>query len=84
MERTRVGGVVATGGSTVRALCDRWEVSGIDLVRELAPGIPVGMMSGGPFDGLPLITKAGAFGDSGSLVAAVALLTDSQEDGTPL
>jgi len=84
MERTRVGGVVATGGSTVRTLCERWEVTGIDLVREMAPGIPLGVMSGGPFDGLPLITKAGAFGDSGTLVAAVSLLTESQEEGVPL
>ncbi|MCB9113384.1 MAG: four-carbon acid sugar kinase family protein [Caldilinea sp.] len=83
MECTRVDGVVATGGSTVRALCERWEVSGIDLVREMAPGIPLGVMSGGPFDGLPLITKAGAFGDSGTLVAAVALLTESDGEGTP-
>ncbi len=83
MESIRVDGVVATGGSTVRALCERWEVSGVDLVRETAPGIALGMLSGGPYDGLPLITKAGAFGDRGTLAAAVAVLAERQEsEGT--
>ncbi len=74
MAAVRVSGVVATGGSTVRALCERWEVAGIDLLREVAPGIPFGTVSGGHHDGLPLVTKAGGFGNAGTLVEIVRYL----------
>ena len=84
MATTRVAGLVATGGSTVRALCERWAVNGIDLVRETAPGIPLGILSGGPHDGLPIITKAGAFGEASTLAAAVAVLAENQgKDAVP-
>lgn len=84
MATTRVAGLVATGGSTVRALCERWAVNGIDLVRETAPGIPLGILSGGPHDGLPIITKAGAFGEVSTLAAAVAVLAENQgKDAVP-
>ena len=69
-----VSGVAATGGSTVRALCERWEAVGIDLLSEVAPGIPLGTVSGGHHDGLPLVTKAGGFGNAGTLVEIVRYL----------
>ncbi len=74
MAAVRVSGVAATGGSTVRALCERWEAVGIDLLSEVAPGIPLGTVSGGHHDGLPLVTKAGGFGNAGTLVEIVRYL----------
>ena len=84
MRSMHVGGIVATGGSTVRMLCERWQVSGIDLVCEMAPGIPLGRLSGGPHNGLPIITKAGAFGDASTLASAVAVLMKSLPKDTVL
>lgn len=66
-----VHSVVATGGATVRALCDRWGAVGLELVDEIAPGIPLCIVSGGSFDGLTLVTKAGGFGDVETLVTIV-------------
>lgn len=63
--------VVATGGTTVRALSDAWSAAGLDLVDEIAPGIPLGIVSGGCYDGLALVTKAGGFGDAETLVTIV-------------
>ena len=71
LQRLRVQSVVATGGTTVRALSDRWGAAGLDLIDEIAPGIPLGIVSGGQYDGLTLVTKAGGFGDAATLVAIV-------------
>ncbi|HAJ37109.1 MAG TPA: hypothetical protein DCL15_15625 [Chloroflexi bacterium] len=67
-----VNSVVATGGATVRALCEQWGAIGLDLVDEIAPGVPLCTVSGGRFDGLTLVTKAGGFGDAETLVTIVA------------
>jgi uncharacterized protein YgbK (DUF1537 family) len=40
-------------------------------IDEIAPGIPLGIVSGGQYDGLTLVTKAGGFGDAATLVAIV-------------
>ena len=63
--------VVATGGATVRALSDAWGAAGLDLVDELAPGIPLSIINGGRYAGLALVTKAGGFGDPATLVTIV-------------
>lgn len=68
LQQVPVHSVMATGGATVRALCDLWGAAGLDLVDEIAPGIPLGIVSGGCFDGLALVTKAGGFGDAETLV----------------
>lgn len=71
LQHSCVHSVVATGGTTVRALCDRWNAVGLDLVDEIAPGVPLCIVSGGRFDGLTLVTKAGGFGDVETLVTIV-------------
>ncbi|MGN6742194.1 MAG: nucleotide-binding domain containing protein, partial [Amnibacterium sp.] len=68
------GALVLTGGETARAVLDALGVGRLDVVRELEPGV---VLSRAP--GLPvlLVTKAGAFGDAGSLVRVATLLTAS-------
>lgn len=68
-------GVVATGGDTARLVCHACRCPGIELVGELSPGIPVGRFVGGLLDGVPLVTKAGGFGDDQALLSAVRQLT---------
>jgi len=65
-----VGGVVATGGDTAAALLRHWGISGVRLVGEVEPGVPIGLAAGPR----PLIValKAGSFGSDGTLVAARA------------
>ena len=71
LQLLHVQSVVATGGTTVRALSDYWGAVGLDLIDEIAPGIPLSIISGGQYDGLTLVTKAGGFGDAETLVAIV-------------
>lgn len=67
-------GLVVTGGDTLHSLLTAWEASGIDLVAEIAPGIPIGTVAGGVCAGLPLISKAGGFGGPDAVVCAVQIL----------
>jgi uncharacterized protein YgbK (DUF1537 family) len=70
-ETAAPGGLVLTGGETARRVCEALGVDEIELLSELEPGIPIGRTAP---RGLPIITKAGAFGGPGSLVNACAAL----------
>lgn len=71
MERSPSGGLALTGGATARAVLAALGGRAIELRGEVEPGIPWGVLRGGPWDGLPLLTKAGGFGDPGALARAV-------------
>lgn len=60
-----VDGLIATGGDTALAAARALGAAGMSLWGEVEPGIPVGTLIGPhPF---PVITKAGGFGDDGTL-----------------
>jgi uncharacterized protein YgbK (DUF1537 family) len=62
----RAGAIVATGGETAAAVLKGMNASGIRLIDEIEPGICLGFSVGAR--GVPVVTKAGAFGDEGTLV----------------
>jgi 4-hydroxythreonine-4-phosphate dehydrogenase len=78
---TRLGGLVATGGDTVCALLGRLGVTGIRLVDEVEPGVPLGVTVGAV--ALPIATKAGGFGTDSTLAHCLDRLhqTAGQERG---
>ncbi|SDH02594.1 four-carbon acid sugar kinase family protein [Propionivibrio dicarboxylicus] len=55
------------GGGTATDVCHRLAVSAIDIDRELEPGIPLGALIGGPYEGLRIITKGGGIGHADTL-----------------
>jgi D-threonate/D-erythronate kinase len=59
------GAVIATGGDTVYALLSKFGVHSIRLLDEVEPGVPLGITVGAV--SIPIVTKAGAFGDAQSL-----------------
>jgi uncharacterized protein YgbK (DUF1537 family) len=67
-----IGAVVATGGETACALLTRLGVHGIRLVDEVEPGVPLGVSIGARR--MPVVTKAGAFGDAATLARCLARL----------
>lgn len=71
-----IAGVVVTGGDTLQALLRALAARGVDLEQEIAPGVPLGHIAGGPWAGLPLISKAGGFGGPALLADAAALLLE--------
>jgi 4-hydroxythreonine-4-phosphate dehydrogenase len=77
---TSVGGLVVTGGDTACALLSHLGVQGIRLIDEVEAGVPFGITLG-PL-ALPVISKAGAFGDSLTLARCLAHLKGgATEDG---
>ena len=62
-----VGALVASGGETARAILEVWGVTGLRMVGELEPGLPFAVTEGWR-RALPVLTKAGAFGNAQSLV----------------
>ncbi len=70
----RFGGLFLTGGETARALLNAAGAAGIRLLGEVEPGVPMGTAEG--WGDLPVITKAGAFGNAGTLVRCRAALRE--------
>lgn len=66
----RIRGIVLTGGDTARAVLLALDAEGLTVSHEISPGIPSGQVLGGRMAGLPIVTKAGGFGDANSLIAA--------------
>ncbi len=73
-ESLPLGGLVLTGGDIAVAVCAALGAAGIRVLREVAPGVPVGELQGGRRPGLKVVTKAGAFGSDDILVKAVEVL----------
>ncbi len=69
----------ATGGETAAALLSRFGVGGIRLADEIEPGVSLGLTLGDL--AVPVVTKAGAFGDQGSLVRIVRRLRSIRQKG---
>jgi D-threonate/D-erythronate kinase len=61
-----LGGLIATGGDTARAVLNVLGADGLRLIREIEPGVVLSIVEGGR--PLPMVTKAGAFGTPETLV----------------
>jgi uncharacterized protein YgbK (DUF1537 family) len=68
------GGLILTGGDTAIHVVSKLSVDGCRINSELEPGIPELVLDGGPFDGLRIVTKAGAFGNEDSILNAIRFL----------
>lgn len=68
VQRSRPGTLLVTGGETAIAVLAALRARGLSLAGEVAPGVALGTIVGGPFDGLAVVTKAGGFGDPDTLV----------------
>ena len=64
------GHLFLTGGDTADAVLTALEAEGIRILGEVAAGVVQGVITGGRLDGLPVVTKAGAFGPKDTLVVA--------------
>ncbi len=67
----QLGGLVLTGGDIAAAACSALAASALWLRGEVRPGIAWGMLLDGALPGLPVVTKAGGFGDDDVLEVAV-------------
>ena len=68
----RIGALVSTGGETARAVLHAFGATGLRLVDEVEPGVPLSVTEG--WRSMPVVTKAGAFGAPGTLLRCRAVL----------
>jgi uncharacterized protein YgbK (DUF1537 family) len=73
---SELGGLVMTGGETARAILIASGISGLRLRGEVEPGVPLGVGIGE--HAVPVVTKAGAFGDRQTLLRCRAALRPGQ------
>lgn len=66
--------IVSCGGDTTVRVCDALGAFGIEPVCEIVPGTPLGILTGGKADSLPIITKSGGFGNESVLCECVDFL----------
>lgn len=76
-----LGGLVATGGETAAALLAHLGVDGLRLIDEIEPGVSLGLTRGALH--VPIVTKAGAFGNADTLLRAVHHLRAIRNQGSP-
>jgi len=70
------GGMFATGGDIARATLQSMGATGIQLLGEVEPGVPVGLTA--TARPLPFVTKAGAFGTPNTMAHARAWLRNQR------
>lgn len=76
-----VGALAATGGETAAALLAGFGVGGIRLFEEVEPGIALGVTLGDL--SVPVVTKAGAFGNEETLRRIAGRLRAPRRKGSP-
>jgi uncharacterized protein YgbK (DUF1537 family) len=64
----RPAALFVSGGDTASLVFRAIDARSIELHAEIVPGVPYGTLRGGMFDGLPVVTKSGGFGDRDTLV----------------
>ena len=58
----RPKGLIVVGGNTANAVLHQIGAEGLRILGRLSPVVPVLGIVGGPFDGLPIVTKGGGVG----------------------
>jgi uncharacterized protein YgbK (DUF1537 family) len=77
----RMGALFATGGETACALLSHLGVHGIRLLDEVEAGVPLGVTQGAIQ--VPVMTKAGAFGNDGTILRSLQRLRDLSRETSP-
>jgi D-threonate/D-erythronate kinase len=67
----RCRGVVSSGGHMASRLVDALRADRLGAVGEVAPLCPRGTLAGGPWSGLPVVTKGGLVGEDATLTVLV-------------
>lgn len=73
-DKVPLGGLVLTGGDTAVNISRTVGAAGLKVISEIAVGIPLGLLQGGLCHAMPVVTKAGAFGNEDALCLAVQAL----------
>lgn len=76
LDATEISGLLLTGGDTAIGFFKAAESLGSSIVTEIAVGIPMMRLAGGPHAGLRVVTKAGAFGKEDAITFSLRKLKE--------
>ncbi|MGC8476009.1 MAG: four-carbon acid sugar kinase family protein [Acetobacteraceae bacterium] len=68
----RPGTLMVAGGDTLRGVVETLGARSLLVIGERGPGVPVSVLAGGAWDGQRVLSRSGAFGDSGWLLRLLA------------
>lgn len=74
LESEQVDGLYLTGGDLAAACLAELAADGLDVTDEVVPLAVAGNIVGGPWSGLPVVTKGGLVGDDDTVVACLQFL----------
>lgn len=77
LEKSTLSGVFITGGDTAKGFFDVVKADSVNILTEIATGIPMMRIKGGDYDNLRVITKAGAFGNKDLITFAFKKLKEN-------
>lgn len=76
LQQQSVSGVFLTGGDTAIGFLKLANAEGSEILSEVATGIPLMQIVGGVYDGLKVVTKAGAFGQPDAIIQGMRKLKE--------
>lgn len=76
VENCEISGLFLTGGDTAIGVIEKLKATGSSIKQELMTGIPLMTLRGGKYDGLKVVTKAGAFGTTNAIEYCVNKLKE--------
>ena len=79
LEAEQVDGLYLTGGDLAAACLSELAADGLDVADEVVPLAVAGNLVGGPWSGLPVVTKGGLVGGDDTAVACVSFLEQSAQ-----
>jgi uncharacterized protein YgbK (DUF1537 family) len=74
LDRRRPSALVLTGGDVAASVVRALDARGIWLVDELLPGVPLGQLADGRASEMPVVTKAGGFGNPDAILTMLIRL----------
>lgn len=71
LEQHSVDGLFTTGGDVTAAVLHELGARGLEVEGEVVPLAVAGSLVGGPWDGVPVVTKGGLVGDGATTLACI-------------
>jgi uncharacterized protein YgbK (DUF1537 family) len=79
LESAKISGLFLSGGDTAMSCFEKAGALGSHIITEIALGIPLMRLIGGIYEGLKVVTKAGAFGREDIVFYALRKLREAQQ-----
>lgn len=71
LDEQLVSGMFTTGGDATMAVLDQVEAHGLEVEDEVVPLAVSGWVTGGPWSGMPIVTKGGLVGDDQTTLVCI-------------